>query len=136
MNILGISYNYHDAAACLLRDGVPVAAAEEERFTRQKHDAGFPEQAIKYCIAEGGIKLSELECVVFYEKPARKLERLLQIVDHLRQVFGVMPANILLNGGDFQRRIVALNRQRPARLRTPGAHHQRRRQPRRPNCQA
>ena len=79
MNILGISYNYHDAAACLVRDGVPIAAAEEERFTRRKHDSRFPEQAIKYCLAEGGMEPSELECVVFYEKPAQKLERLLQI---------------------------------------------------------
>ncbi len=79
MNILGISYNYHDAAACLVRDGIPIAAAEEERFTRCKHDAGFPEQAIKYCLSEGKIGCADLDCVVFYEKPARKLERALQI---------------------------------------------------------
>src|SRR5215472_5052826 len=79
MHILGLSYNYHDAAACLLKDGVPVAAAEEERFTRIKHDARFPENAIRYCLAEGGIRVDDLACVAFYEKPARKLERALTI---------------------------------------------------------
>ncbi len=78
MNILGLSYNYHDAAACLVRNGVPVAAAAEERFSRRKHDARFPAAAIAYCLAEAGLRASALDAVVFYEKPARKLERLLQ----------------------------------------------------------
>jgi carbamoyltransferase len=79
MHILGLSYSYHDAAACLLHDGVPVAAAEEERFTRVKHDHRFPENAIRYCLAEGGIAPRDLACVAFYEKPGRKLERALVI---------------------------------------------------------
>ena len=78
MNILGISYNYHDAAACLVQNGVPVAAAAEERFSRLKHDARFPAGAIAYCLAEAGLQAAALDAVVFYEKPARKLERLLQ----------------------------------------------------------
>src|SRR5579863_3894374 len=79
MNILGISYNYHDAAACLVRDGRPVAAAEEERFSRIKHDASFPQLAIRYCLAEGGISAGDLDAIAFYEKPARKLERTLAV---------------------------------------------------------
>ena len=79
MHILGLSYNYHDAAACLLKDGVPVAAAEEERFSRVKHDARFPESAIRYCLAQSGIGIGDVACVAFYEKPARKLERALTI---------------------------------------------------------
>ena len=77
MNILGISCFYHDAAACLVRDGVVVAAAEEERFSRRKHDAGFPHGAIAYCLAEGGIAAHQLDYVVFYEKPLVKFERIL-----------------------------------------------------------
>jgi carbamoyltransferase len=79
MDILGLSYSYHDAAACLVRDGVPIAAAEEERFTRVKHDHRFPENAIRYCLVEGGIAGKDLDGVAFYEKPARKLERALSI---------------------------------------------------------
>ncbi len=79
MYVLGVSYNYHDAAACLLQDGVPIAAAEEERFSRLKHDSRFPEQAIQYCLGEGGVTAKDLACIAFYEKPARKLERVLQI---------------------------------------------------------
>lgn len=77
MHILGISCFYHDAAAALLRDGVLVAAAEEERFTRKKHDFGFPRQAIHFCLEQGGISSQDLDFVVFYEKPFIKLERLL-----------------------------------------------------------
>ena len=79
MIVLGLSYNYHDAAACVVRDGVPIAAAEEERFSRQKHDTRFPERAIAYCLHEAGIAAADLDCIAFYEKPARKLERALQI---------------------------------------------------------
>jgi carbamoyltransferase len=79
VNVLGLSYNYHDAAACLVRDGVPLAAAEEERFSRRKHDVRFPELAIAYCLREAGIAAEGLDAIAFYEKPARKLERVLQI---------------------------------------------------------
>ena len=78
MNILGISAYYHDSAACLVRDGRIVAAAQEERFTRKKHDSSFPELAVKYCIGEGGIDLSQVDVVVFYDKPFIKFERLLE----------------------------------------------------------
>ncbi len=76
MLILGISCFYHDAAACLLREGEIVAAAEEERFSRQKHDSRFPEQATRFCLEAGGTVPDELDYVVFYEKPLRKFERL------------------------------------------------------------
>ena len=78
MYILGISAFYHDSAACLLKDGDIVAAAQEERFTRKKHDAGFPHNAIKYCIKEANISSDKLDNVVFYEKPFVKFERLLE----------------------------------------------------------
>ena len=77
MNILGISGYYHDSAAALLRDGEIVAAAQEERFSRKKHDPRFPKQAIGYCMREAGITLQQVDHVVFYEKPLVKLERLL-----------------------------------------------------------
>jgi carbamoyltransferase len=76
LDILGISCFYHDAAACLLRDGAIVAAAEEERFSRQKHDPGFPTQAAAYCLEAGGIDAADLDYVVFYEKPLLKFERI------------------------------------------------------------
>ncbi len=78
MRILGISAFYHDSAAALLVDGRIVAAAQEERFTRKKQDARFPEHAIAYCLAEAGIRLAEVDYVVFYEKPFLKFERLLE----------------------------------------------------------
>ena len=78
MYILGISAFYHDSAACLLKDGEIIAAAQEERFTRKKHDAGFPTHAIQYCIKEAGIAANEIDNVVFYEKPFVKFERLLE----------------------------------------------------------
>jgi carbamoyltransferase len=78
MNILGISAFYHDSAACLLQDGEIIAAAQEERFTRRKFDAEFPAQAVRYCLAEGGISADELDYVGFYEKPLIKFERLLE----------------------------------------------------------
>jgi carbamoyltransferase len=77
MYILGISCYYHDAAAALLHDGLLVAAAEEERFSRKKHDHGFPRQAIQFCLEAAGITSQELDYVVFYEKPLRKFERIL-----------------------------------------------------------
>jgi carbamoyltransferase len=76
--ILGISGYYHDSAACLLRDGQICAAAQEERFVRQKHYSGFPACAVKYCLREGKIDLEDLEGVAFYDKPLLKFERLLE----------------------------------------------------------
>jgi carbamoyltransferase len=77
MRVLGISCYYHDAAAALVEDGHLIAAAEEERFTRRKHDAAFPIGAIEFCLRKAGISASELDRVVFYEKPFLRLERLL-----------------------------------------------------------
>jgi len=76
--ILGISAYYHDSAAALVRDGEIVAAAQEERFSRRKHDARFPEHAVRYCLAEGGVGLRDITHVVFYDKPLIKFERLLE----------------------------------------------------------
>ncbi|HDQ45762.1 MAG TPA: hypothetical protein ENN17_09745 [bacterium] len=78
MNILGISAFYHDSAACLVRDGDILAAAQEERFSRRKHDFRFPEQAIAYCLKEGGLTPEHLDYVVFYDKPFLKFERILE----------------------------------------------------------
>src|SRR5215472_13901802 len=77
MWILGISAFYHDSAAALIRDGEIVAAAQEERFTRKKHDARFPVHAIRYCVESADIKEDDIDSVVFYEKPFIKFERLL-----------------------------------------------------------
>ena len=76
--ILGISAFYHDSAAAIIKDGKIVAAAQEERFTRKKHDSSYPFNAIKYCLEEANIKLNEIDNVVFYEKPFLKFERLLE----------------------------------------------------------
>jgi carbamoyltransferase len=78
MRILGISAFYHDSAAALIVDGVIIAAAQEERFTRKKHDSGFPENAIKYCLDEAGLEASDIDHVAFYDKPFLKFERLLE----------------------------------------------------------
>jgi len=78
MNILGISAFYHDSAACIVRDGELVAAAQEERFTRKKHDHGFPQHAVDYCLREAGIGAGELDHVAFYDKPLLKFDRLLE----------------------------------------------------------
>ncbi len=76
--ILGISAFYHDSAACLVRDGTIVAAAQEERFTRKKHDAEFPHRAVDYCLREAGIGVEDLRCIGFYDKPLLTFERLLE----------------------------------------------------------
>jgi len=76
--ILGISAYYHDSAAALICDGEIVAAAQEERFTRKKHDPGFPRHAIEYCLNEAGLSLSQVDSVCFYDKPLIKFERLLE----------------------------------------------------------
>ena len=77
-SILGISAFYHDSAAALVRDGYIVAAAQEERFSRKKHDARFPRHAIRYCLQEAGMRLQDIDHVVFYDKPLVKFERLLE----------------------------------------------------------
>ena len=78
MYILGISCFYHDSAAALIKDGVIVAAAQEERFTRKKHDFNFPSNAIAYCLGQEGIKASDIGYVTFYDKPFVKFERILE----------------------------------------------------------
>ena len=77
-HILGLSAYYHDSAAALVSDGKIIAAAQEERFTRKKHDAGFPTEAIRYCLAEAGLAFNAIDQVVFYDKPLVKFERLLE----------------------------------------------------------
>lgn len=77
MNILGISSYYHDSAAAILRSGRIVAAAQEERFTRKKHDAQFPKNAVRYCLQEANVQANDLDSIVFYDKPILKFERLL-----------------------------------------------------------
>ena len=78
MNILGISAYYHDSAACLVRDGKIVAAAQEERFSRKKHDSRFPGNAVEFCLEAGGIQASDLDLVTFYDKPLLKFDRILE----------------------------------------------------------
>src|SRR5215467_3064795 len=78
MRILGLSAFYHDSAAAFVVDGQIVAAAQEERFTRKKHDCGFPRHALAYCLKEGGITLGDVDYVAFYDKPFLKFERLLE----------------------------------------------------------
>ncbi len=78
MHILGVSAYYHDSAACLIRDGEIVAAAQEERFTRKKHDHQFPAAAVEFCLREGGIPVENLDFIAFYDKPLLKFERLLE----------------------------------------------------------
>lgn len=78
VNLLGISAYYHDSAACLLRDGEIIAAAQEERFTRVKHDAAFPAHSVEYCLQAAGMSIGEIDAMVFYEKPFRHFERLLE----------------------------------------------------------
>jgi carbamoyltransferase len=82
VDILGISCYYHDAAAVLLRDGQVIAAAEEERFSRIKHDYCFPKLAIKFCLEEARIQGQDLDYVVFFEKPFRKFDRILMTALH------------------------------------------------------
>jgi len=74
-NILGISAYFHDSACCLLKDGVLIAAAQEERFSRIKHDPSFPRAAALYCLSEGKLNISDIDCIAYYEDPYKKLER-------------------------------------------------------------
>src|ERR1700744_259380 len=78
MRVLGISAYYHDSAAAIVRDEDIVAAAQEERFTRKKHDSSFPVNAIEYCLQAEGVSLHDVDYVVFYDKPFIKFERLLE----------------------------------------------------------
>ncbi len=101
LNILGISAHYHDAACCLLRDGVLVAAAEEERFSRIKHDPRLPWQAFRFCLAEGGITLSDVDCIAYYECSEKKLSRQIWMALHpeasdsiRRRVLNRLPSRI------------------------------------------
>ena len=77
-SIIGISAFYHDSAAALIQNGKIVGAAQEERFTRKKHDANYPFNAVEYVLKEGGLKLSQVDHIVFFEKPFLKFERLLE----------------------------------------------------------
>jgi carbamoyltransferase len=77
MKILGLSAHYHDSAAALLIDGLPVAAVQEERLSRRKNDAAFPIEAVEYCLDTAGIQPDDLDAVVFYERPMLKFERIL-----------------------------------------------------------
>jgi carbamoyltransferase len=77
-SVLGISAFYHDSAAAIIVDGEIIAAAQEERFTRKKHDASYPKNAINYVLKESDIKLSQVDHVVYYEKPFLKFERLIE----------------------------------------------------------
>ena len=78
MYVLGISAYYHDSGAALIKNDDIIAAAQEERFTRKKHDPGFPEHAINYCLEEAGISLNDVDYIAFYDKPFIKFERLLE----------------------------------------------------------
>ena len=78
MFIIGISSFYHDSAACIIKDGEIIAAVQEERFTRIKHDSSFPHNAIKFCLSSNNLELNDIDYVVFYEKPIPKFERLLE----------------------------------------------------------
>jgi carbamoyltransferase len=99
MKILGISAHYHDAAAALVVDGVPVAAVQEERLSRRKNDAAFPLAAIEYCLEQGGLEPDELDAVVFYERPTLKFDRiltsLLRSFPHSRRPFARAMKNML-----------------------------------------
>src|SRR6476661_2564797 len=96
MYILGISAYYHDSAACLVRDGEILAAAQEERFTRHKHDHNFPANAVDFCLKHAGITVDDLDLVAFYDKPLLTFERLLETyIDYapfgLRSFLKAMP---------------------------------------------
>jgi carbamoyltransferase len=89
MRILGVSFHYHDSAAALVEDGVVVAAAEEERFTRIKHDPSIPDEAIEFCLKRAGVSMADVDAVAFYEKPLVKFERLLtQHAEHFPRSYG------------------------------------------------
>ena len=78
MNCLGVSYGFHDAAAALVVGGKVIAADQEERFSRKKHDAGFPHSTIEFCLESGGLRPADLDRIVYYEKPLLKFNRILR----------------------------------------------------------
>jgi carbamoyltransferase len=95
MYILGLSCFYHDSSATLIKDGVPIAAAQEERFSRKKHDTSFPVQSVEFCLKSAGITIDQVEYVAFYEKPFLKFERLLhQHIEHYPKTYKIFLANI------------------------------------------
>jgi len=107
-HILGISAFYHDSAAALVRDGQIVAAAQEERFSRTKHDASYPRHAVAYCLGEAGIRPEQLDFAVFYDKPLLKFDRLLQTYCSfaprgLRSFLAAMPVWLSGGGQSFRR---------------------------------
>ncbi|MCB1150239.1 hypothetical protein KDK88_01735, partial [bacterium] len=124
MNILGVSALYHDAAACLVQDGRITAAAQEERFTRKKHDASFPERAVAYCLAEGGVGKGQLDAVVFYDKPLTKFGRILKtsfaVAPHgLRPYLMALPQWLrgkLSTPGQIERSLDRVGAGRPGRI--------------------
>jgi carbamoyltransferase len=83
LNIIGLSSHYHDSACCLLRDGKLVAAAQEERFSRKKHDPSVPSQAVRYCLDQSGLTIADIDCVAYYEHPVKKLARQLWMMPEL-----------------------------------------------------
>ena len=88
VHLLGLSAYYHDSAACLVRDGEIVAAAQEERFTRKKGDSNFPAEAAAFCLKQAGIRAQDLDAVAFYDKPLLKFERILETY------MGIAPAGL------------------------------------------
>jgi carbamoyltransferase len=122
--VLGISAYYHDSAAALLRDGSVVAAAQEERFSRKKHDARFPEHATRYCLEEAGTTLSGVDRVVFYDKPLVKFERLLETYlsyapNGIRSFIAAMPIWLkekLYLKNTLRRELAALGQCKPKEL--------------------
>ena len=99
MYILGISAYYHDSAACLVKDGEILAAAQEERFTRKKHDFNFPSNAVQYCLSSANIQGKDLDYVAFYDKPFIKFERLLETYLSLMPPSESSPSGKLFRSG-------------------------------------
>src|SRR3954467_2770434 len=84
MILLGLSFDFHDSAAALLVNGTMVAASQEERFTRVKHDASFPRQSVDFCLQQGGIRLDQVDHIVYYENPYKKFDRILWAVEQTK----------------------------------------------------
>ena len=132
MIVLGISALYHDSAAALVRDGAVVAAAQEERFTRKKGDAGFPSHAIEFCLDAGGLELDDVDFVAFYDKPLLTFDRLLETYlafapRGLRSLVESMPVWIkekLFLAGDLIKRLNRLGHGTIAREKLLFGHHQ------------
>jgi len=115
LNIVGISAFYHDSACCLLKDGEVIAAAEEERFTRIKHDSSFPVNAFKYCLEAGDISIKDVDCIVYYEDPVKKLARQIWSgydyfgTQYREQMNPNRPDNAIRNDLGYQGEIMYLN---------------------------